>query len=220
MVIFTDLSEVLISGFYGTEKIMEHRFGSDLAKKFWERHLKTTEEFKALLRGEITEDAYWSYFSWNQDWPTGINENVFKSAFTANLKNTIDGTLDVYERLAASPLSIAFPNETIISAPKIYIVSDHIREREEEVRKNHPRVFEAATEVFWSFNFGKIKQDPGFFEKLLKKTGYKPEEVLFIDDSADNVCAARRAKISAIHFQNAEQLEGVLRRCGFKFSAP
>ena len=50
------------------------------------------------------------------------------------------------------------------------------------------------------------KPDPRIFEVLLDRFGLAPEATLFVDDSSDNVAAARRLGLDAVEFTGPEQL--------------
>lgn len=214
MVILTDLSEVLISGFYGIENILGDRFAvspegkAALAKKLWERHLVTNHVFLELLRGKITEDEYWQEFFQGEQWVFGLEEA--KAAFSANMRHVIPGTLELYQRITRHPHTLT-RGYYVYGRPTVYIVSDHIDSRINEIKAEHPDIFRVATDQFWSCDIGMVKQDPGFFAWLLDETGLDPGEVIFIDDNATNVLAALNVGIAGIKFENYRQLEVILR---------
>jgi 2-haloacid dehalogenase len=54
---------------------------------------------------------------------------------------------------------------------------------------------------------GAAKPDPRIYEILFKRVGKKPEELLFIDDVAANVKAARALGMETIHFTPGVDLE-------------
>jgi len=56
-----------------------------------------------------------------------------------------------------------------------------------------------------SYNVGFRKPDREIFLEALKVTNSKPEETLFVDDSLENVEAAKKMGINAIKFENFEQ---------------
>lgn len=71
--------------------------------------------------------------------------------------------------------------------------------------------------VFSSAHIGHIKNEPQFFEYVLKQLqGIKPEEIFFVDDSEDNIESAKHFRIQAYLYQNFEdfqkQLTQVLER--------
>ena len=216
MVILTDLSEVLIRGFYGTEKIVGNRYSKKVGERFWQRHLDTNDRFQDLLRGRMLEDEYWYYFlDTNEKWPFGVEE--VESMFSENMHQLLDGgdALTVYQRIIRYPKWLSGPKLMAKRTPDIYIVSDHIAERLDEIKEAHPRVFSAVKRQFWSCELGKIKQDPDFFPTLLEITGLKPDEAIFIDDSIENVISAGKSGINGICYHGPDQLAKSLARHGF-----
>ena len=217
MVILSDLSDVLIKGIYGTEEIIAERYGVEVAKRYQERRLEVNEDFRELLRGGIGEDDYWRLFMHERIWPFDIQE--VKAIFSENLKKTVPETLKVYERIVAFPDSLRDPDGMAISGmPEIYIVSDHIAERIEEIYAYHPGVFAVTSKEFWSCDIGKIKMDDGFFPQLLRALDLSTDEVIFVDDDAYNTTAASLDGITSIRFESADQLEESLSEYGFCFA--
>lgn len=217
MVIFSDLSEVLINGMCGTEEIVAARYGKEVAKVFSTRHAELMEEeFRELLRGNMKENEYWRIFLLEGHLPFGIDEA--KEIFSENLKKVVPGTLDVYRRIVSCPKSLHRPGITIAEKPEIVIVSDHISERIGEIHRYHPDIFELTTREFWSCESGQLKADSQFFEQLLRVLDLKPDEAIFIDDSAYNTTAASLAGITSIFFRNATKLEAELEEYGFHFA--
>lgn len=60
--------------------------------------------------------------------------------------------------------------------------------------------------VFNSSAMGVIKPEKQYFQAMLMSLGLNAREVLFIDDSATNVAAARELGIAAIHYRTREQV--------------
>ena len=61
--------------------------------------------------------------------------------------------------------------------------------------------------VFCSGDEGIVKPDPRAFARTLERLGVKPEEALFIDDTAEHVEAARALGLRGVVFTTAERLE-------------
>lgn len=61
------------------------------------------------------------------------------------------------------------------------------------------------THLVNSYNVGFRKPDREIFLEALKITDSKPEETLFVDDSSENIEAAKQMGINAIQFDNFEQ---------------
>lgn len=52
----------------------------------------------------------------------------------------------------------------------------------------------------YSFMVGSMKPEPLIYETAIKKSGFRPEEILFIDDLQENVQAAQDLGINIIHY--------------------
>ncbi|MBC8375249.1 MAG: HAD family phosphatase [FCB group bacterium] len=52
----------------------------------------------------------------------------------------------------------------------------------------------------YSFMVGSMKPDPPIYEVAIKKSGFRPEQILFIDDLEANVQAAQDKGINIIHY--------------------
>jgi putative hydrolase of the HAD superfamily len=69
-------------------------------------------------------------------------------------------------------------------------------------------------EVVFSCEAGLIKPDQRIFEKMVKKLGVKMVECLFIDDSQENIEAAKKLEMQTIQFKNKRHLEEELKTKG------
>lgn len=68
--------------------------------------------------------------------------------------------------------------------------------------------------VFCSAEFGVGKPDPAVFLRSAERLGLSPAEILFIDDKAANVEAARRVGMDALHYGGPQALRVSLRERG------
>ncbi len=214
MVIFTDLSEVLIHGIYGMEQIVAKRYGGLISREFWLRHDETNDRLLEVFRGKLKEDDYWTEFLDKDDLHMSLNG--VKNVLTENIHRVIPGTLDVYKSIKSHPRYIDSA-ECIDGRPNIYITSDHIEERIGQIKLVHPDIFKTVDGEYWSCRLGCIKGDPDFFPTVLKRVGVNPEEVVFIDDIKHNVDSAERCGIHGIVFEDANQLKSDLEKLGFTF---
>lgn len=60
--------------------------------------------------------------------------------------------------------------------------------------------------TYWSFKIGKRKPDPDPYIHLLKSEKLIPNETLFIDDSIQNIIAARKLNILALHLKDHQDI--------------
>lgn len=81
--------------------------------------------------------------------------------------------------------------------------------REEERRHGFSRWFDP---IVYSHETGMMKPDPALFRWTLKVCDARPDEVLFVDDSRENVEAAARVGMTAIqHRDNATTIAEITR---------
>ncbi len=61
--------------------------------------------------------------------------------------------------------------------------------------------------VFNSFHLRKTKRDPSIFRDVCNRLGFRPEEVLFVDDNLENVKRAASQGLKAIHFEDSTEFQ-------------
>jgi putative hydrolase of the HAD superfamily len=76
------------------------------------------------------------------------------------------------------------------------------------------------SEFLFSSQLGLAKPDPRIFEVALQRLEVDPEDVVFVDDNAENVEAARRVGMRVVHHVSVEQTRVELARLGIDTSGP
>lgn len=71
-------------------------------------------------------------------------------------------------------------------------------------------VLKVLQKHYLSYELQAMKPESGFYEAIIQDQGITPSELLFIDDLAENVQAAKVAGMQAIHFKSSQQLETAL----------
>ncbi|OQX74195.1 MAG: hypothetical protein B6D61_11815 [Bacteroidetes bacterium 4484_249] len=61
-------------------------------------------------------------------------------------------------------------------------------------------------ETYWSFRIGKRKPDTAPYLHVIARSKLKPEETLFIDDSVQNIIAARKTGLIAYHLKPGTEI--------------
>ncbi|MEW6570556.1 MAG: HAD family phosphatase [Nitrospirota bacterium] len=61
--------------------------------------------------------------------------------------------------------------------------------------------------IFNSFRLKKSKRDSLIFRDMCSAMGFEPDDVIFIDDSSENIERASAAGLVAIHFRNMQNLK-------------
>lgn len=68
--------------------------------------------------------------------------------------------------------------------------------------------------IIFSCDLRLIKPDPAAFEAALRVLDAKPEDVVFIDDSAANIASAAAVGMTALQYESPEQTAQALRELG------
>lgn len=212
MTILTDLSEVLIYGLWVTNAFVADDYDRKTADQYWQRHLETFDVFMEVMRGHMSEEDYWrKFFKDGRKWPFGIL--YAEGTFSRAMRLSLPGVLKVYQEA-----HWVDPETQEVKKPRIIVVSDHIESRVGEIKKNHPEIWEVADDFAWSFQYGKVKRDKGFFTELLNKFSLDPGETVLVDDSPTNCSvAAAETGIHTILFDDAKRLRNELSDFDFIF---
>lgn len=73
-------------------------------------------------------------------------------------------------------------------------------------------IADAFDHIFISAELGLVKPDPAIYARVQEYLGAAPEDIVFVDDFAENIAAARAAGWHGIHFQNSGQAQAELFR--------
>lgn len=184
--IIFDLSEVLITGYYGTEKRISKLL--DIDEKEVDLILKG-ENFFNLMLGEITEEQYINDILKKTNWDISINK--FKSVIRENHNQAIKGTLEIVKELSKKY--------------KLVLLSDHVKEWIEDILKKN-KSLEIFNKMYFSYELKNMKSSQETFRNVLEDLRANANQVIFIDDSKRNVEVATSLGIESIIFENAVQL--------------
>ena len=190
--IIFDMSEVIISGYHGVEKILEQQYA--IPEEEWERErLSKNELFLNLMRGNLSEEAYLEELLQGTNWNISIEQ--LKTAIRSNLNRPVPGTMKVVRELKGKY--------------QLILLSDYVREwmKYIEERNEDLRIFDKK---IFSYNIGTTKSEVETFETVLEQTKIVADETLFIDDYEKNVKNAEAVGIHGIVFENADQLRKTL----------
>ncbi len=130
-----------------------------------------------------TDDLYTG--SLNNLYKEKKNESgfIFTNYFKLNDEILIDLKKHSDRRL------VIFTSETIQDAPEI-----------------KDKVHEVFDTVISAIDLGKGKKDPGAYTEISIKLGASPSEILFIDDSNENLIAASHAGLTTYKYINNDEL--------------
>ena len=192
--IIFDLSEVIISGYHGVEKILEQQYAI-LEEEFKKQKFLKYEYFLELMRGNLSEEEYLEELLKRTNWNISIEQ--LKTAIRQNLNQPVPGTMEIVKELKAK------------GNYQLILLSDHTREWMEYIEENNKDLKIFDKKIF-SYDIGAVKSDEQTFKTVLEKAAIVADETLFIDDYEKNVKNAETVGIHGIVFENAEQLRKIL----------
>ena len=192
--IIFDLSEVIISGYHGTEKIIERQYAIP-EEEFKKQKLFKYEYFLDLMRGNLSEEEYLEERLKGTNWNISVEQ--LKVAIRQNLNQPIPGTMEIVKQLKAKGYY------------QLILLSDHVKEWMEYIKEKNKDLKMFDKKIF-SYDIGAVKSDEQTFKTVLEKAAIVADETLFIDDYEKNVKNAERVGIHGIVFENAEQLRKTL----------
>lgn len=181
-----DLSEVLIAGLLGMEEMLAAELG---VSEETVRRAYGGEMLRAICRGQLSEVEYLAQVNAQQGWTVPVERA--QAAIRRNLLRRVDGMEALVTGLARRY--------------ELVLLSDHGAEWVAYIRAAHPFLAVFGTQIF-SFESGRLKEEPETFRALLAGLSRAPEECLLVDDSARNVRAAAETGIRGIVFTDAARL--------------
>ncbi len=181
-----DLSEVLIAGLHGIEKVLAPRLqvGSELILPALGGHL-----LHQLCCGQITEDVYLSKTLEQQGWD--IPQAEMKALIRENFHQHIPGMKELLF--------------TLSNRYQLVLLSDHALEWVEYIHQIHP-FLDVFTHQFFSYEIKQTKREHSAFLHVLTAIQREPDQCFFIDDNSLNVSVAQNVGIRGIQFFSSEQL--------------
>lgn len=188
--IIFDLSEVIISGYHETEKIIERQYAIP-EEEFKKQKLFKYEYFLDLMRGDLSEEEYLEELLQGTNWNLSLEQ--LKIAIRQNLNRPIPGTMEIVKQLKAK------------GKYQLILLSDHAREWMEYIEEKNKDLKIFDKKIF-SYDIGAVKSDEQTFKTVLEQAGIVADETLLIDDYEKNVKNAEAVGIHGIVFENAEQL--------------
>ncbi|MDD5015855.1 MAG: HAD-IA family hydrolase [Atribacterota bacterium] len=149
------------------------------------------ENFRELLDGKINSHEFWVRFSLK--YGKKVKEELFGKFFNPGI---IQGTKDIIEELINNSRVVCGTNT--IDSHYYYLLNQGC--------------YEIFDEVYSSTLMGISKPDPDFYWHILRSEGVKPEEVVFIDDTEENVLSAQKIGINSILFTDSDSLKNKIKK--------
>lgn len=116
-----------------------------------------------------------------------------------SLVHPVSGTLDIIKQLQGKYVLLHVNNEA---------------KEFDEIRNELIGHFKYFDRRFSSWILHKAKPDLEYYQEVLKRTEFSPDECVFVDDRLENIAAAQSLGIQTILFKDAEQLKAELKGFG------
>jgi HAD superfamily hydrolase (TIGR01509 family) len=87
---------------------------------------------------------------------------------------------------------------------KLYIFTSGSIQEASQIKS---RLLEVFDDVFSAETIGLTKKDPESYRKISDMLGLTPDEVIFVDDSQENVSAAKTAGMNGVVYREFEELK-------------
>ena len=149
-------------------------------------------------RGELPDQAYMAHLAAVFELDMALTDVA--TGWNAMLVDQIDATLDLIDQVRGQVPCHAFSNTSAIHHG---IWSTRF-----------PRVAEVFDRLFLSFELGLRKPDIAAFHAVSNEIGVEPGEILFFDDTADNVAGARGAGLQGVHVKGPTDVRRALAERG------
>lgn len=144
--------------------------------------------------GNISQKDFWKHVL--EDLHVDADWKFLNKAVLESYKPIID-SIDLLKRVSA--------------VTDTYLLSNTRKEWFEFVDASY-NLTNYVKKAFLSYQLSLRKPDTKIFELVLSDLACSADEVIFIDDEADNVRVARTMGISCIHFQNSHNAEKQLKK--------
>jgi HAD superfamily hydrolase (TIGR01509 family) len=104
--------------------------------------------------------------------------------------------------------------EAVAEATRVGILTNNAPLLEEAVSVHFPELVRIFDPILFSFQFRHIKPERELYEAVRAFLAVEPHEILFIDDQARHVLAARAAGWHAVQFESVAQIRHALAERG------
>lgn len=94
---------------------------------------------------------------------------------------------------------------------KVYLFSNNFKERTEYYRTYTKEIIRNVDRAFFSWETGFVKSDIAAYHNLLSEINLKPDEILYFDDSQENIELAKSLGIEGYVFEGPNKTAQLLR---------
>lgn len=174
------------------------------------------DAIRGLMKEPVERDVairFWLHSSWVRQYERGLcSSSEFAQGVVRefNLDISPDEFLVIFDSWVPAPFPGAF--DLIDSLAPHFTLACLSNTNELHGRKiRHDFGFESRLKPsYFSYELGLVKPDPSVFSYVIKDLACAPREILFFDDTAECVVAARESGLQAEQVQGVEGIREVL----------
>ena len=166
-----------------------------------------------LLSTEETSPYTDEYISWIRKYETGhIGTNDFLKGLCTIFNNrfTIDRLEFAFSGIIQEPVAEMIDIVRCISSTHKTALASNTSEIHYNLSRMKCDALRVLHKHYLSYQLHSMKPAGGFYDAIIKDRGVTSAELLFIDDSSENVEAAKLAGMQAIHFKSVDHLKTAL----------
>ncbi|MCK9615702.1 MAG: hydrogenase maturation protease [Candidatus Omnitrophica bacterium] len=128
----------------------------------------------------------------------------FKNAFKLSL--TYEEFIDTWCDIFSLNKDVASLIEKLSYIYPVYLISNINELHFEYLHKNYPNVFSFFDELILSYKVKSLKPEKEIYQQLKDKSGYKYEDIIYVDDRPDLICEAKELNLKCINFTGFNEL--------------
>ena len=174
----------------------------NLSDRFQDKFGVLTEKFLPVLKEIITKvrkpnagDAFLYWKPYLEKWGINLTKEEFFNFWFSGEKE-IKELVDLAKQIKDKGVNI-------------FILSNNFSERASYYKREFP-FLEIFNKIYYSWQTGFVKPNPGAFQSLLLENNLKPEESIYFDNSKENVMVANGLGIKSFLFEDIDEFKKVL----------
>ena len=181
-------------------------------------------DFRRVFRywaaaANVDEDRFYEHWSLDDAYQAHERGEIPFSDYAEHLGSLFDVTLDEASWLAGWNDIWTEPFADVITLlPEVaaryplYCFTNTNEAHTVYWRANYPEALTSFKHIFVSSEIGARKPQPSAFQTVCQEMGHPPSQVLFLDDTQENVDGALEAGLDAVYTPNQEAVVAALKK--------
>ncbi len=173
------------------------------------------EEFERVLDATVRDPV------WREVDRSAVSDEALLERMVANAPSCEKGIAAYWDQVELTirqrPYAAGWIRALRAEGYQVYILSNYARRTYERTRKELTFTEEASGALF-SYEVRQVKPEPEFYQTLFERFCLKPGECVFLDDSAENIAAAKEQGMQGIVFEDPGQAKAALADYGVTFA--